>query len=66
MCEDARFSGRCVVLRAGRYPLLAAMGLNDGASSVRTVSRNARIDDDRYVPVAVPVYHDHRRGNERL
>ena len=42
------------------------MGLNDGVSSVRTVSRNARIDDDRYVPVAVPVYDDHRRGNERL
>lgn len=66
VCEDARFSGRCVVLRAGRYPSLAAMGLNDRVSSVRAVSRNARVDDDRYAPVAVPVYDDHRRGNERL
>lgn len=66
VCEDARFSGRCVVLRAGRYPSLAAMGLNGRVSSVRAVSRNARVDDDRYASVAVPVYDDHRRGNERL
>ena len=50
VCEDARFRGRCVVLRPGRYPSLAAMGLNDRVSSVRAVSRNARIDDDRYAP----------------
>lgn len=66
VCDDARFSGRCVVLRPGRYPSLAAMGLNDRVSSVRAVSRNARVDDERYAPVAVPVYDDHRRGNERL
>ena len=29
VCEDANFSGRCVVLRAGRYPSLTAMNLND-------------------------------------
>lgn len=50
VCEDARYAGRCVVLRPGRYPSLAAMGLNDRVSSVRTVSRNARIDDNRYAP----------------
>jgi hypothetical protein len=50
VCEDARFSGRCVVLVPGRYPSLAAMGLNDRVSSARTVSRNARIDNDRYAP----------------
>ena len=66
VCEDARFSGRCVVLRAGRYPSLAAMGLEDRVTSVRAVSRTARIDDDRYAPAAVPIYDDHRRGNERL
>lgn len=27
VCEDARFDGRCVVLRPGRYPSLASMGL---------------------------------------
>ena len=64
VCEDARFGGRCVVLREGRYPSLAAMGLNDRVSSVRNVSRNARVDDDRYAPV--PVYDAQRRNNERL
>src|ERR1035437_1646380 len=50
VCEDVRFGGQCVVLRPGRYPSLAAMGLNDRVSSVRTVSRNARIDENRYAP----------------
>jgi len=45
VCEDARFAGRCVVLRPGRYASLANMGLNDRVSSVRIVSRNARVDD---------------------
>jgi uncharacterized protein YcfJ len=66
VCEDARFRGRCIVLRPGRYPSLAAMGMNDRVSSVRTVSRNARFDDDRYAPAPVPVYDNHRRNNERL
>ena len=55
VCEDVRFRGRCVVLRQGQYPSLAAMGLNDRVSSVRTVSRDARIDDDRYAPMPPPV-----------
>lgn len=66
VCEDARFSGRCVVLRPGRYPSLTAMGLNNRISSVRAVSRDDRIDDDRYAPAPVPVYDSRRRGNERL
>jgi len=66
VCEDARFSGRCVVLRPGRYPSLAAMGLNDRVSSVRIISRNARIDDSRYAPAPVAVYDSRRRKNERL
>jgi uncharacterized protein YcfJ len=66
VCEDARFNGNCIVLRPGRYPSLAAMGLGDRISSVRMVSRNARVDDDRYAPrpVAAPDYR--RRGNERI
>ncbi|MDO9220648.1 MAG: beta/gamma crystallin-related protein [Thiobacillus sp.] len=52
-CEDARFDGRCVVLRPGHYPSLDAMGLNDRVSSVRAVSRNERIDDRRYAPAPV-------------
>jgi uncharacterized protein YcfJ len=67
VCENARFSGRCVVLRPGRYPSLAALGLNDRVSSVRTVQRDARVDDDRYAPPPpMPVYDNHRRKNERL
>ena len=51
VCEDVRFGGHCVVLRPGRYPSLASMGLNDRISSVRAVSRDARVDDHRYAPL---------------
>jgi uncharacterized protein YcfJ len=37
VCEDARFEGRCVVLRPGEYPSLGAMGLNNMVSSLRPV-----------------------------
>lgn len=66
VCEDIQFRGRCVVLRQGQYPSLAAMGLNDRVSSVRSVSRNARIHDDRYAPPPVVAYDYRRRHNERL
>ncbi len=66
VCEDVRFSGRCVVLRPGRYPSLAAMGLNDRVSSVRAVSRNTRFEEDRYAPAAPAMYDARRRNNERL
>jgi uncharacterized protein YcfJ len=66
VCEDVRFGGRCVVLRPGRYPSLAAMGLNDRVSSARTVSRNTRIDDNRYAPAPVMAYDNRRRQNERV
>jgi len=55
-----------VVLRPGRYPSLAAMGLNDRVSSVRTVNRQARIDDNRYAPAPMPVYDSRRRNKERV
>lgn len=41
VCEDVRFGGRCVVLRPGRYPSLAAMGLNNRISSVRIMDTDA-------------------------
>lgn len=53
VCDDIRFDGNCIVLRPGRYASLAAMGLNDPISSVRAVSTNARIDEDRYAPLPV-------------
>ena len=66
VCEHAQFGGQCIVLRPGRYASLGAMGMNDRVSSVRTVGRNARVDDNRYAPVAHPVYDNSRRNNERL
>lgn len=66
VCEDARFNGRCVILRRGQYPSLAAMGINDRISSVRGVGRDARFDDDRFAPPP-PVAYDYRcRDQERL
>jgi uncharacterized protein YcfJ len=66
VCQDAAFKGRCVVLRQGQYPSLAAMGLNDRVSSVRTVGRNARIDDERYAPPPVVDKDYRRRRDERV
>lgn len=51
VCDDARFGGRCMVLRPGRYASLAAMGMNDRISSVRAVRRDARVENNRYAPM---------------
>ena len=66
VCEDVRYQGQCVVLRPGRYPSLAAMGMNNIVSSVRAVRADARFDDDRYAPAPLPVYDNRRRRNEQL
>jgi len=66
VCDDARFGGRCVILRPGRYPSLKAMGLNDRISSMRTVDRQAHVDDSRYAPAPLAAYDYHRRSDERL
>jgi hypothetical protein len=66
VCDDSRFNGRCRVLRQGQYPSLTAMGLNDRISSVRQISRDARIDDRRYAPAPVAMPDDRQHQNERL
>jgi hypothetical protein len=69
VCEDARFSGRCVVLRPGRYPSLVSLGLDNRVSSARLLERNVRLDDNRYAPPPVAVYDGldyRRRDGERL
>jgi uncharacterized protein YcfJ len=66
VCVDEQFSGRCVVLQPGRYPSLAAMGMNDRISSVRIVGGNGRIGDNRDLPAPVAAYDYHRRNNEQL
>ena len=64
-CDDANFSGRCVILRPGRYPDLGAMGLNNRLSSARVVHAATRFDDDRYAPRPVPAYDWRMRPDER-
>ena len=66
VCEDARFEGRCVVLRPGQYPSLRAMGLNDRISSVREVGHNAQFNDDQYAPAPLVARDFRRHDNERL
>jgi len=66
VCEDARFRGRCVVLRPGMYPSLAAMGLNDRVSSVRAVGGSVRVEEERYAPPPVVTRDFRRRRDERL
>jgi uncharacterized protein YcfJ len=65
-CEDIRFGGRCVVLRPGRYPSLARMGLNDRVSSVRSIAASTRFDESRYAPAPTAVYDNRRRDQERI
>jgi len=66
VCEDAQFRGRCIVLRPGAYSSLASMGFNNRVSSVREVTRNAYIPDNRYAPIAVSRTDYRRRDNERI
>lgn len=66
VCEDAGFSGRCVVLRGGSYDSLSRMGLNDRISSARPV--DSRRGDYTYAgpPMDGPPYEWRRRPNERV
>src|SRR5258706_1603062 len=66
VCEHARFQGRCVVLRPGRYPTIETMGLRDGVTSVRMISRTVRVEEGNYAPPAYPVYDARPRNQERL
>lgn len=67
VCEDSDFNGRCVVLRQGVYPSLAAMGLNKQVSSLRPLSQNTHVETQRYAPLPTANPPDYRlRQNERL
>ena len=65
VCEDSDFRGRCMVLRPGQYPSLAAMGMGNAISSVRAVGRDVRYEDNRYAPPRY-AYDYRRRDGERL
>ena len=64
-CEDARFTGRCVLLRPGQYPTLAALGLDNRMSSVRPAGREMRAE---FVPAPPPAprYEYYPRHGEAL
>jgi hypothetical protein len=38
VCDGERFSGRCVVLRPGRYPSYGVIGLDGAVASLRPAS----------------------------
>ena len=68
VCDDARFEGRCVVLRRGSYDSMEPFGMNDRISSVRPVEGRGRGRDLSEVPppMETPNYAWRRRGGERL
>lgn len=65
VCTDARFEGRCVVLRQGSYDSLQRMGLDNRISSVRPVTRG-RPEHVAPEPLPVPTYEYRRRPSERV
>lgn len=66
VCEDARFRGRCVVLRAGSYDSLSRMGLNDRLSSARPVNDRGHYDNEAPDPLPAPTYDYRRRPSEHV
>ena len=66
VCSDIRFGGQCMVLSPGRYPSLAAIGMNNRLSSVRPLDSIERLDDRSRPPETPPVYDSRRRNQERL
>jgi uncharacterized protein YcfJ len=69
VCEDYRYTGRCVLLRRGAYDSLQGMGVSDRISSVRQVNDRGRNDQD-YIEAPAPLpsanYEYRRRANERV
>jgi uncharacterized protein YcfJ len=65
VCEDARFEGRCTVLRPGSYDTLRGMGMDARISSVRPVNRVA-YENEVPPPLAEPAYEYRQRPSERL
>src|SRR3978361_1135145 len=54
VCEDARYRGRCVVLRRGSYDSLRGLGLENRISSVRPINVRARYDNEAPQPLPAP------------
>ena len=66
VCEDARFEGRCVVLRRGSYDSLRGLGLENRISSVRPFESRQNVSNEAPQPLAAPNYEYRQRPNERI
>lgn len=64
VCEDARYGGRCTVLRRGSYDSLGYLGFSDRISSVRPANSNTNYSYDPE-PLSAPSYEWRRRPSER-
>ncbi len=66
VCDDARFGGRCMVLRRGSYESLSNMGMNDRISSVRPVRHRERYQNEAPAGLPQATYEYRRRANESV
>ena len=66
VCDQARFEGRCVVLRRGSYDSLRGLGMENRVSSVRPVTDRGRYANEAPEPLAAPTYAYRRRPSERM
>jgi uncharacterized protein YcfJ len=62
VCEDARFHGRCTILRPGNYPSLDRIGLERRISSVRAVEETGQYQE----PAPPPGYDARPRQGDAL
>jgi uncharacterized protein YcfJ len=66
VCEDARYSGRCVVLRKGSYDSLRGLGLDNKISSLRRVGDQVSYRNEAPAPLPEPNYAYRYRPNEHI
>ena len=65
-CEDARFGGKCVLLRRGSYDSLRALGMDNRISSVRPAERRREYSNEVAPAMDTANYDYRRRANERV
>ena len=66
VCEDSRYTGRCVLLSRGAYDSLQRMGVNNRITSARRADRGRGEYVEGGAPLASPDYEYRRRPNERV
>ena len=65
-CEEARFQGKCVLLRPGSYDSLRVLGMNNRISSVRPADQRRRYEAEPEPAATAPTYEYRRRADERV